>query len=173
MFLYSDWHDRDPPAGVNALTPRKEKFCRRYVASLSAAGAARAAGYKPQHARSTAYKLLRDPLVQARIADLQAEEAKELTRASESLVGKLESLFRLAVEYHHFSTAVRIIDLQAKLSGVTTSHPPRSGTSGSAPLSKRSHKRGDSGVVTVSNDNDQHLAAVVELGPERPNARSE
>jgi hypothetical protein len=155
------------------LTPRKEKFCRRYVASLSAAGAARAAGYKPQHARSTAYKLLRDPAIQARIADLQAEEARELTRATEILVGKLEGVFRLAVEYHHFSTAARVVDMQAKLSGLIASRPTPSSPGGSVPLRKQMPKRKDPEIVPVSNDNEQRVAAVVDLGAAKSNSHAE
>ncbi|MCW5700070.1 MAG: terminase small subunit [Rhodospirillales bacterium] len=98
--------------------PRKEQFCRRYVGSLNAAAAARYAGYAPQSCRTTAYKLLREPAVQARIAELQAEDARQVGRETETIIGKLESVFRLAVEYHHFSSAVRILEMQAKLAGI-------------------------------------------------------
>lgn len=114
-----------------ALTsPRKEKFCRRYVGSLNAAAAARHAGYAPQSCRTSAYRLLREPAVQARIAELQAEDARQVGDQTETLVGKLESVFRLAVEYHHFSAAVRIVEMQAKLSGIAPVSPSGGSTCG-------------------------------------------
>lgn len=109
---------------------RKEKFCRRYVGSLNAAAAARHAGYAPQSCRTSAYRLLREPAVQARIAELQAEDARQVGDQTETLVGKLESVFRLAVEYHHFSAAVRIVEMQARLAGIAPAGPSGGSTGG-------------------------------------------
>ncbi|MBK8907918.1 MAG: terminase small subunit [Rhodospirillales bacterium] len=127
------------------ISQRKEKFCRRYVGSLNAAAAARHAGYAPQSCRTSAYRLLREPAVQARIAELQAEDARQVGDQSETLVGKLESVFRLAVEYHHFSAAVRIVEMQAKLAGIAPSGP-----SGGNPIGRRGKSADKLAVVAGS-----------------------
>jgi hypothetical protein len=105
------------------LTPRKERFCQRFVECANAAGAARAAGYSPRSARNTAYRLMRDVRVVERIAELHAETARAHCRGLEILLSKLEAVYRRSFEDHQYAVAARAIELQAKLAGFTPARP--------------------------------------------------
>lgn len=100
---------------MSKLTPRQDRFCRQFVECANAAGAARAAGYTPRSARTTGYRLLRQPVVAQRIAQLQAETAHAHCRDVEFLLGKLEAVFRHSFEDHQYATAARVVELQARL----------------------------------------------------------
>ena len=99
------------------LTARQERFCRAFVELASGAYAARAAGYAPGSARHQGSRLLKDKDVRTRIADIQAETAEESCRETDVLLGKLETVYRRAMENHHFHAAARAVELQAKLTG--------------------------------------------------------
>ena len=61
--------------------PKREKFCQEWCRTREGKAAAIGAGYSPKTARSTAYELRRDdPLVQERIAELDAEYLAEVQR---------------------------------------------------------------------------------------------
>lgn len=109
------------------LTARRERFCKRFVECANAAGAARAAGYASRSARSTGYRLLREPAVIERITQLQVETAQAHCARLELLLGKLEAVFRQSCEDHQYATAARAIELQAKLSGLAPGRPPSNG----------------------------------------------
>lgn len=104
---------------MSKLTTRQERFCKRFVECANAAGAARAAGYTPRSARSTGYRLLREPAVVKRITDLQVDTARAHCAGVELLLGKLEALFRQSFEDHQYSTAARVVELQARLAGLS------------------------------------------------------
>ncbi len=105
------------------LTPRKEQFCQRFVECANAAGAARAAGYSPRSARTTAYRLMRDVRVVERIAELHGETARAHCRGLEILLSKLEAVYRRSFEDHQYAVATRAIELQAKLAGLAPARP--------------------------------------------------
>ena len=86
----------------------------------NAACAARAAGYAIRSSRSTGFRLLQEPSVIARITELQAATGRARCATVETLLGKLESVFDHAVEDGQFHAAARIVDLQAKLAGFTS-----------------------------------------------------
>ena len=73
---------------TNKLTPRQERFCREYLVDLNGSKASIRAGYAARSAHVTASRLLRNPKVAARIAELQAETAKrlEVTRSKTVVV---------------------------------------------------------------------------------------
>ncbi len=102
---------------MKRLKPRHENFCRHFVDSANAAAAALAAGYAAQSARNAGYRLLNQPRIAQRITQIQAETARVHCQNVESLVGKLEIVYRRAIHDHQFSAAARAIELQAKLSG--------------------------------------------------------
>lgn len=85
---------------------------------------ARAAGYAPGSARNAGYRLLRDPLIAIRIAEIQREMAHSHCLDVDVLLGKLENIYRRAVDDHHFSAATRAVELQARLAGVGGSPAP-------------------------------------------------
>jgi crotonobetainyl-CoA:carnitine CoA-transferase CaiB-like acyl-CoA transferase len=111
------------------LKPRQERFCRRFAEYANAAVAAKAAGYAPQSARNAGYRLLRDPRILKRIAEIQVETADAHCRDMDVLLGKLENVYRRAIDDHHFSAAARAVELQAKLSGLVPKTAPRTASS--------------------------------------------
>jgi phage terminase small subunit len=104
---------------MERLKPRQERFCRHFVEFANATAAAKGAGYAPSSARNAGYRLLRQPRILRRIAEIQAEIAPAHCRELDVLLGKLETVYRRAIEDHQFSAAARAIELQAKLAGVT------------------------------------------------------
>ena len=117
---------------MDRLKPRHERFCIAFVECANAALAARAAGYAPGSARNAGYRLLRQPRIVSRIADIQKETAHAHCRNVDVLLGKLETIYRRAVDDHHFAAAARAVELQAKLSGVA----PTTASSRAAPTAK-------------------------------------
>ncbi|MDG4602268.1 MAG: terminase small subunit [Defluviicoccus sp.] len=103
---------------MKSLTTRQERFCERFVELGNASAAAKAAGYLPASARNTGYRLLRDPRIATRIAAIQAQMADQHCRQVDILLGKLETVFRRALDDHQFAAAARAIELQAKLAGL-------------------------------------------------------
>ncbi len=115
---------------MGRLKTRQERFCQRFVECANASGAARAAraaGYSPESARNAGYRLLRHPLIAARIAAIHAETARAACRDVGVLLGKLETVYRRSVDDHHFSTAARAVELQARLSGLASAVKPETG----------------------------------------------
>jgi phage terminase small subunit len=102
---------------MRALIPRQERFCRRFVEYANATVAAKGAGYAPRYARNAGYRLLRQPRIVQRIAEIQVELAQDNCRDLDVLLGKLETVYRRAVDGHQFSVAARVVELQAKLGG--------------------------------------------------------
>jgi len=97
------------------LTHRQEKFCRAFVDYGSARTAGLAAGYAPGGATRHGYRLLRQPRIRARIAEVHAEMAEDACRDTAVLLGKLETVYRRALDDHNFHAAARAVDLQARL----------------------------------------------------------
>jgi phage terminase small subunit len=105
---------------MRRLKPRHERFCRSFIECANASVAAKVAGYAPASARNAGYRLLRHPRIAARITEIQRETAQTHCRNVDVLLGKLEMIYRRAVDDQHFSAAARAVELQAKLAGVGT-----------------------------------------------------
>lgn len=105
-------------SGANRLKARHERFCRGFVECANATLAAKMAGYAPQSARNAGYRLLHQPRIIHRINEIQQEMAQAHCRDLDVLLGKLETIYRRAVDDRHFSAATRAVELQAKLTGV-------------------------------------------------------
>lgn len=100
------------------LTPRQERFCHAYVSCPNAARAARVAGYSRRTAKSQGWRLLRSRRVRARLAEIQAELARDCGGERDALIGKLEVVYRQAVADHSAYAAARAVELQARLTGL-------------------------------------------------------
>jgi len=114
---------------MGRLKPRQERFCRAFIETANASVAAKVAGYTPASARNAGYRLLRHPRIAARIAEIQRETSEAHCRNVDVLLGKLETIYRRAVDDRHFAAAARAVELQAKLSGVgpLPTRPPARG----------------------------------------------
>ncbi len=99
------------------LRPRHEAFCQYFVLGASATYAARAAGYAPPSCKNQGYRLMRQPRIIARIADIRRGLARDYALDAQVLLGKLEALYQCAVEDHHFHAGVRAVEAQARIAG--------------------------------------------------------
>ena len=100
------------------LTQRQEEFCRHYAATGNAAGAARDAGYAAGSARQTGHDLLERPAVAARVRAVRAAWRRVEREEAQILLGRLEQAWDAAVEKGSASLMLRVIRLQAELSGL-------------------------------------------------------
>ncbi len=105
-----------PPLPGKPLNPRQERFCHYFVLYACASVAAKEAGYSRKSSKHQGYRLLRTGRVRARIRDIHAGLARDHGRDIDALIGKLEAVYRRAFEDHHFHTAARAVELQARLS---------------------------------------------------------
>ncbi len=100
---------------MKSLTPRQERFCHEFVNWAQGAVAAREAGYQAKWSRKQGSRLLATARIRARIREIQAQLARDGGGDLETLIGKLEVVYRRAIEDHHFYAAARAVELQAKL----------------------------------------------------------
>lgn len=89
------------------LTERALRFCDEYLVDLDGAAAARRAGYAPKSAATAAWKLMREPLVQAEIA---ARQARRITRTEINADKTIRELAHLG-----FSDIGDLFDAEGKL----------------------------------------------------------
>ena len=114
--------DAPPPP----LTLRQEDFCRHYAATGNAAGAARDAGYAAGSARQTGHDLLERPAISpTRVRAIRAAWQAVEREEAQILLGRLEQAWDAAVEKGSASLMLRVIRLQAELSGLDRRHAHR------------------------------------------------
>ena len=106
------------PLPAPPLTQRQEAFCGHYAATGNAAGAARDAGYAAGSARQTGHELLERPAVAARVRAIRAAWQAVEREEAQILLGRLEQAWDAAVEKGSASLMLRVIRLQAELSGL-------------------------------------------------------
>ncbi len=114
------------PIPARKLMPRQERFCQSFVLYPNAAYAARDAGYSPQWARKQGSRLMTTARIRARIGEIQAAMALDNGRGLDVLIGKLEVVYRRAIQDHHYTAAARAVELQARLGGKTFQEVPKS-----------------------------------------------
>lgn len=104
-------------AKPSPLKPRQLRFCELIVGGASATSAYKQAGYvgKGNTAESTASKLLRNPKVQARIAELRKPITKKILMSKD----RKREILRDMVENPATKPAdmLRAIEIDAKLAG--------------------------------------------------------
>jgi hypothetical protein len=93
-------------------------FTRHIVCGRSLTHAARLAGYAPASARQQGSDLFRRPEIQARIAALQAARESAQAAHIESAIKRLEKIEDDANRNHHFSAALRAVQMRLELVGV-------------------------------------------------------
>ncbi len=108
---------------LKPLTPRQDRFCHEFVNWAQGAVAAREAGYSAASARKQGSALLKTERIRARIHDIQAGLVRDAGADTDALIGKLEVVYRRAIEDHHFYAAARAVELQAKLTREAARRP--------------------------------------------------
>ena len=101
------------------LSPRQEAFCRHFVVSGNAADAARRAGYSDATDRQIGYENLTKPYILARIGELRAIAEDTRRREAALLLAPLEKALRQAEAAGDYRAVIRIVALQAQLTGLT------------------------------------------------------
>ena len=108
----------EAPPPESPLTLRQEEFCRHYAATGNAAGAARDAGYAEGSARQTGHDLLERPDIAERVREIRAAWRAVERDEAQILLGRLEQAWDAAVEQGSASLMIRVVKLQADLSGL-------------------------------------------------------
>ncbi len=102
---------------MSDLSTRQERFCQEYASGASGAEAARRAGYSPRGADVQACRLLAKANVKARVAELQAETAKEIQWTREDHLRRLHEIGEAAERAKHYGVAARCEELRGKVLG--------------------------------------------------------
>lgn len=100
------------------LTKGHEKFCQSYVLDTNGAKAAREAGYSTRTAKYRARQLLKRKDINHRLNELRAEISRTQCLNIDSLMVKLETLFRKCMAERRYASACKAIEIQARLAGV-------------------------------------------------------
>lgn len=109
----------------STLTPRQERFCLLVVKGEINSRAYEQAGYNVVNRNSadaSASTLLRNPKIEARIAELQRGAAQKVQISVENLTADLADVFRAAMKAEEFSSAVAAHALAARLNGLLVDH---------------------------------------------------
>lgn len=103
---------------MKPLTYRQKCFCQAFVQGGNASLAAASAGYRPRSRAQQGWRLMKTRRIAERIRDIQAGLATEHGRDRDVLIGKLENIYRRAIENHQYHAATRAIEAQARLSAM-------------------------------------------------------
>ena len=101
---------------------RHERFAQELACGSSATSAYAAAGYEGRGGGQSANKLLKNPQVAARVAQLKEEIAAAVVQRSvydrEAAMQEADIAFKLALERNNPGAAVAAVTLKAKLNGL-------------------------------------------------------
>ena len=103
------------PAARKYLRHRHEAFCQYFVLYGNATAAAIEAGYAAKWARNQGYRLSRQPVIRARIAEIRSMLSRDYCLDADVLLGKLEAVYQRAHENHQFHAAARAVEIQARI----------------------------------------------------------
>ena len=106
-----------PPFPV--LSTRQESFCRGFIATGNAAGAARRAGYAERSARQTGHALMERPHIVERVREVRLLWRETARRETGILLDRLEQAWEVAVAKGSPFMMLQVIRLQADLSGLS------------------------------------------------------
>ncbi len=80
--------------------------------------AAISAGYKSRWRAQQGWRLMKTQRITGRIREIQAGLAQDHGRDRDVLIGKLENIYRRAIENHQYHAATRAIEAQARLAAM-------------------------------------------------------
>ncbi len=105
---------------MKPLTARQSRFVNAYVAGMSAAEAARQAGYKAAYAQKAARDILTHPTVAATIQELRMDLTKKTQYDLEAAVAETDKWIAMieASASPNFMAASRLIQHKAELHGL-------------------------------------------------------
>lgn len=101
------------------LSAKVERFCEEYIVDYKAEKAAVRAGYKAESARTTAWRLLKNEEVAARVRELQEEYNKANCFAEKSrCIKEIWKTYEKAQGEEDLKTAVKCLELIGKTNGM-------------------------------------------------------
>ncbi len=104
---------------ARSLSARKQMFVDAYLTGISAADAARSAGYAAGNVRHQGWRLLhRDKAVMAAVAERQAVVSAKAEVTAESLLQQLREDRQFARETKNATAMVRASEMIGKLTGL-------------------------------------------------------
>jgi hypothetical protein len=115
-----------PPCPLPALPHRQEAFARHVAAGRTLTDAARLAGYAWDSARQTGSRLMKEPHIAARVADLTHANDNQRQGELDELVSGLKRLMIDTMERKNDFAALRAIDMIARLRGLVPTTAKRS-----------------------------------------------
>ena len=115
-----------PSCPLPALPHRQEAFARHVAAGRSLTDAARLAGYAWDSARQTGSRLMKEPHIAARIADLTHANDNQRQGELDELVAGLKRLMIDTMARKNDFAALRAIDMIARLRGLIPTTAKRS-----------------------------------------------
>ena len=108
------------------LTPKQEKFWRKYMKCGCATEAYRSAynckKMKPETVHRCAKELLDNPKIATRIKEFSDKKAEELEVTVESLAAEYDNLIKLALKDKQYSPAVSALTKKGELFGTFKKH---------------------------------------------------
>jgi len=116
-----------PPCPLPALPHRQEAFARHVASGRSLTDAARLAGYAWDSARQTGSRLMKEPHIAARVADLTHANDNQRQGELDELVAGLKRLMIDTMARKNDFAALRAIDMIARLRGLIPTTARRSG----------------------------------------------
>lgn len=101
------------------LSAKVERFCEEYIVDYKAEKAAVRAGYKEESARTTAWRLLKNEEVAARVRELQEEFNKANCFAEKSrCIKEMWKLYEKGLETEDYKVAAKCLEYIAKTNGM-------------------------------------------------------
>ncbi len=102
----------------NELNKKQERFCREFLIDCNAGQACIRAGYSAKTAYSAGPRLLNNPRIQARIAELQAGKFEELDIEAGDVIAMLLRSYKDASASGQHGPAIRAAELLGKRLGL-------------------------------------------------------
>ena len=106
------------PKPENRFTERHEVFCRHMARGSSGTAAARWAGFSPHNASKQAADMLARPHIRNRIEELKVRREAARQTGIADVVDRLRVLATLSTEKQDYRTAVRCIEIEARICGL-------------------------------------------------------
>ena len=105
---------------MRPLTARQSRFVNAYMTGISAAEAARQAGYGPGYSAKAAKYLLQHPSIAAAIQEVQVTLQSKTLFDAEALVKECDELIRFGREKNNPMSCVKALELKARAHGLLT-----------------------------------------------------
>lgn len=105
---------------MRQLTQLQDQFCHEYLKDGVIEASAIRAGYNPASAGKTAYKLLRNPLIEARIRELRVDSLMRLKLDADQIVSRFIAIADKAEQSGDLHVALRALELIGKRLGIFT-----------------------------------------------------